>query len=198
MYILLIILFVIGTVLVYRIIAVKRQTKASNRLRFERVKSLYEKLAKGEVLVQQDVYEYAGNRLTRETTYRLLHEYNCTHVFPQEFISIVKAAESNLAGWLEFPTELEASPDEMAYLKRVSIDFESSGNFVHYEVFRFKVNEPHWAAEYGWMLGVVGPYFDDSRPYDHPGATFSRLKKEEEISPEEEVRWVHENISMKR
>lgn len=59
------------------------------------------------------------------------------------------------------------------------------------------MNEPHWAAESGWMLGVVGPYFDDSLPYDFPGTTFCRLSKIEEITVEEEVKCVHENMTMK-
>lgn len=112
---------------------------------------------------------------------------------------IVKGAESNLANWLEFPTELDACPDEMEHIKRVTFDFDGRNNNVHYEVFKYRVNEPHWAAKNGWMLGVVGPFFDDSKPYDHPGATFSRTGSTvDKVSPDEEAKWVHENISMRR
>jgi len=112
---------------------------------------------------------------------------------------LVKSAESHLANWLEFPTELDAIPDEMEHIKRVSIDFDGQGNNVHYEVFKYRVNEPHWAAKDGWILGVVGPYFDDSEPYSPAVATFSRVSSTvDKMTPEEEARWVHENISMKR
>ena len=48
------------------------------------------------------------------------------------------------------------------------------------------------------MLGVVGPYFDDSRPYDFT-STFSRINsKLGEISAKDEAKWVHENIAMAR
>lgn len=80
-------------------------------------------------------------------------------------------------------------------MKKVAIDFDGKDNNAIYHVFRFKINEPHWAAQNGWMLGVVGPYFDDSKPYDFPHATFSRL--DSKISPEEEVHWVHKNIAMR-
>jgi hypothetical protein len=87
----------------------------------------------------------------------------------------------------------------MEHVKRVTFDFDRQNNFVHYEVFKCRVNEPHWAAKDGWFLGVVGPYFDDSKPYDFPQATFSRIDSTiDKITPDEEAKWVHENISMRR
>ena len=47
------------------------------------------------------------------------------------------------------------------------------------------------------MLGVVGPYTDASKPYDHPNSTFSRLGNIANANlPDEEAIWVHENISL--
>jgi hypothetical protein len=120
-----------------------------------------------------------------------------TDLFPPEFYTIEKAAESNLANWLEFPTELGACPDEIQHLEKVSIQIEGQNNFAHYHVYKFKMNPPHWAAGHGWMLGVIGPYFDNSKPYDHPNSTFSRLNNKVDTSlPDEEAKWVHENISL--
>ncbi len=184
---------------VYRMIKVKQQNSLLNVQRFERVKKLYDQLEKGAPVTAIDVLPFATNLLTRETTYQLLHDHNKTDLFPTEYYSIVKGAESNLANWLEFPTELDACPDEMEYIKRVSFDFDGNKNMVHYEVFKYMINEPHWAAKNGWMLGVVGPFFDDSKPYDFPGATFSRCDSTlDKVTPEEEAKWVHENISKRR
>ena len=184
---------------VYRYITVKRENSKLNAERFDRVKELYDKLANGQPLTEEDVFPFAQNLLTREATYQLLRERNKTHLFPTEYLTLVKGAESNLANWLEFPTELDACPDEIEHIKRVTFDFDGKNNFVHYEVFKYRVNEPHWAAKDGWCLGVVGPFFDDSKPYDFPHCTFSRIgSKFEKVSPEEEAKWVHENISMRR
>jgi hypothetical protein len=60
----------------------------------------------------------------------------------------------------------------------VTINFDEEGNKVDYHVFKYRVNEPHWAAKDGWMLGVVGPYFDDSKATDWPHSTFSRLQQQ--------------------
>ncbi|MFC0878803.1 hypothetical protein ACE01N_19565 [Saccharicrinis sp. FJH2] len=197
--VILIIVLSILTFLIYRFIKVRIQNRKINQQRFDRIKPIYDRLENGEKLTEQDVYEYAKNIQTREMTYRLLHEHNMIEIFPQEYISIIKAAESNLANWLEFPTELDACPDEIEHIKRVTFDFDGQNNFVHYEVFKYRVNEPHWAAKDDWILGVVGPYFDDSKPYDHPGATFSRVSSRlETITPDEEAKWVHEHISMRK
>ena len=202
MNILLIIIIAIVAIIVlfiiYRLIAFRKAGIQASKKRFERIKPLYDILANGQTPTQEDIYDYAKNLLTRETAFRLLKEHGKSDLFPTAFYNIEKGAESNLATWLEFPTELDGCPDEMEHVKKVSIDFDGENNFVHYHVFKFRTNEPHWAAKEGWMVGVVGPYFDDSDPYDFPHATFSRLSsKFGTTSPDEEAAWVHKNISLK-
>jgi len=199
-----IILIIIGIIItlitifmVYRYFTLKRESEQNSKLKFERIKFIYNKLENGEEIEKSEIYPYAKDFKTRVTTYQLLKEHNLTNLFPKEFKTTEKFAESYLVSWLEFPTELDAVPDEIEQIKRVSIDFD--GNNVYYHVFKFRVNEPHWAGKDGWMLGVVGPYFDDSKPTDYPSSTFGRLSsKYGEITAEEEAKWVHENISMKR
>jgi hypothetical protein len=184
---------------VYRFLKVSRQNRKLNRLRFERIQPLYDKLESGQAIDREEVAAFAADIRTRQLAYELLKNYNKSEFFPSEYYTLIKGAEGQLASWLEFPTELDACPDEMEHIKRVTIDFDGQGNFVHYEVFKYRTNEPHWAAKDGWILGVVGPYFDDSQPFHHAGATFSRISSTaDKISPEEEARWVHEHISMRR
>ncbi|GAA0876295.1 hypothetical protein GCM10009118_27050 [Wandonia haliotis] len=184
---------------VYRLVTVKRQNNKLNAERFDRVKELYDKLESGQEITENDVLPFAKNILTRQTAFQLLADHNKTNLFPKEFNNLISGAESNLANWLEFPTELDACPDEIEHIKRVTFDFDGQNNFVHYEVFKWRVSEPHWAAKDGWFLGVVGPYFDDSKPYDFPQATFSRISSTlDKVTPDEEAKWVHENISMRR
>lgn len=181
---------------IYRSRKVKGQIRKLTDQRFERIRPLYDKLENGENISADDILPFAQNVRTREATFQLLHNYNKPELFPTEYLTIVKSAESNLANWLEFPTELDTCPDELEHIKRVTIDFDGEHNFVHYEVFKYRVNEPHWAAKDGWMLGVVGPYFDDSKPYDFPHATFSRTDSTvDKVTADEEALWVHQNIS---
>jgi hypothetical protein len=190
------IILAIAIFAIYRYLTVKRQNSQLNQERFDRIKAINEKLKNGENLTESDIIPFAKNILTRQTTYELLNEYSKADLFPKEFLNIEKGAESNLANWLEFPTELDGCPDEMELVKKVTYKIENEN--VYYYVFKFRINEPHWAAKDGWMLGVVGPYFDDSKPYDFPGGTFSRLSKIDSVSADDEAKWVHENIAMTR
>ncbi|MGE7778260.1 hypothetical protein ACQKLP_26325 [Chitinophaga sp. NPDC101104] len=173
-----------------------RQRRQLVRKKMQRITKLVEQLESGRELDSHDVLPFAANPATRVMAFALLHHFDLKYLFPQNLHTQVKAAESHLANWLEFPTELDAFPDEMEYLQTPSIDVDGTGQqYVQYEVFRFRVRPPHWAADRDWMLGVAGPYFPGGEPYDHPAATFSRLTQQDDgISPEEEARWVHENI----
>ncbi len=197
--IIILILVALGCFVAYRLISVQKAGRETLQRRFKRIQLLYDKVESGETVTSEDAFEFAKNILTREATFNLLNDNGLSHLFPKEFSSIEKAGETHLANWLEFPTELDACPDEIQHIKRVTIDLDGQDNFAHYEVYKYRVNEPHWAAKNGWILGVVGPYGDDSKPYDHPQATFSRVTSiADKVSPDEEAKWVHENIANKR
>ena len=183
--------------LAYRIVKVRVQNRNLNAKRWNRIAPLYEAIEASRGINEDDVRPYAEDLATRWTTLELLTSFSLIELFPPELYTIEQTAMGNLANWLEFPTELGAIPEEIEHLKLVTIDFDDEGNKVLYHVYKFRINEPHWAAENGWMLGVVGPYFDDSSPEDHPSATFSRLTKLDDATPEEEAQWVHEHISMR-
>ncbi|AFU67854.1 hypothetical protein P700755_000875 [Psychroflexus torquis ATCC 700755] len=192
-----IIVLLIMVFIIYRYFASKKESAQTHKLRSERIQPIHEKLENGEEITKEDVIEYTKDNKTREMTHQILSEHDKMELFPKEYLTIESGAESSLVNWLEFPTELDKAPDEIRHLEKVKIEFD--GNDVFYHVFKYMTNEPHWAAKDGWMLGVVGPYFEDSKPYDFPAATFSRCSSRVgEIEPEEEAKWVHENIALKR
>ncbi|MDB5148750.1 MAG: hypothetical protein JWQ57_2770 [Mucilaginibacter sp.] len=183
----------------FRLFDVKKKKQKLELERSARILPLYQKAETAAGLTAEDVLPFAQNLLTRYDTFLYLKELDELNLFPEEYHTLIKGAESSLAQWLEFPTELDACPDEIEHIKRVTINFDGRSNFIHYEVFKYRVNPLHWAAEYVWILGVVGPFFDDSKPYDFPSATFSRVSSTiDKVTPEEEVKWVHENIAMRR
>jgi hypothetical protein len=193
-----IIVFVIAFA-AFRLFDVKKKKMKLELERSARILPLYEKAETATGLTAEDVLPFAQNPLSRYDTFLYLKELGELNLFPENYLTLVKGAESSLAQWLEFPTELDACPDELEHIKRVTIDFDGRNNLIHYEVFKYRVNPPHRATGNGWMLGVVGPFFDDSKPYDFPAATFSRVSSTvDNITPEEEVKWVHENIAMRR
>jgi hypothetical protein len=130
-----IILLLVALFAGYRLLIVKKQNQKMMENRFACIKPLYEKLKEGQNLTMSEILPYATNLLTREPTYQLLVDYNKTELFPKEFYSIEKSAESNLANWLLFPTELDGCPDQIELLKQVTIKFDN--NNVYYYVFKF-------------------------------------------------------------
>lgn len=182
---------------IYKNFKFKKQGLENHKLKFERIKPLNDKLEDGQNITKEEVLNFVEDAKTRELAYQVLSKHNKLDLFPNEYLTIELGAESNLVNWLEFPTELGKAPDAIQYIEKVTVDFD--GHNIFYHVFKYKTFEPHWASKNGWMIGVVGPYFKDSKPYDFPVATFSRCSsKIGEVKPKDEVLWVHENIAMKR
>lgn len=150
------------------------------------------KLNAGEEPSTAETDSLAKSIETRADFYTLLTQYHKEALFPKAYYSFEKAAESVLTNWLVYPTELDTIPSAIEFVEKVDLK-EKDTTFIYY-VLRYKTEEPHWAAKDGWMLGVVGPYFQDSKPYDWTTGTFSRFSKVGETSPEKEVEWAHKNV----
>lgn len=155
----------------------------------------FKKLNSGDTLSNSEIQKFSQNLETRADFYDLLVKFNKESLFPQEYYSFEKAAESVMTNWLLYPTELDTIPSKIEVIKKVDF-IENDTTFIYY-VLKFKTEEPHWSAKNGWMLGVVGPYFKNSKPYDWVNGTFSRLSKVQEITTEKEVEWTHKNIFRK-
>lgn len=179
---------------IYRFFKFKWDGQKLRRRRFEKLRPFFEKLEHGIEIHKSEIFQFAKNPATREGVFQMLEHFGKTDLFPAAYFNMEKAAESNLVRWLEFPTEHGFCPNEIEFLKTVPVEFDKK-TFLYY-VFKFKDDELHEGEE--WSLGVVGPYFEKSKPYDFPAATFSRFgSKFGLISPEEEANWVHENITLK-
>ncbi len=164
-------LFAIVCFAAYRIAKVRAGHRKRDARRRERIAPLLQAIDAGRSLRPEEILPYARNIATRWDTFDLLRMEGLTDLFPEEFNTVQLAAEGKLVAWLEAPNELGAIPDEIEHAEDVTI--EENGATVFYSVFKFRVFEPHWAAQNGWMFGVVGPYSADSEPYDWPDVTFS-------------------------
>jgi hypothetical protein len=157
--------------------------------------SAYSRLRAGKQLSPFEIEKFADGIDTRQDFYNLLDEVGELKLFPAKYNTFEKAAETIMTGWLLFPTELDTVPSKIELVESVS--FSEHDSLFTYYVMRFKTEEPHWAAKDGWMVGVVGPYFATSHPYDWTSGTFSRFTRIDETTPEKEVKWVHENVYRK-
>ena len=136
-----------------------------------------------------EIRAIAENPSLRIVLYQILEVYGRSMLFPQDLYTREKGAEGFMVNWLEFPTELGRPPNEITLLDIIAVEIK-----VHYYVFRFRSDLPRWARRLKWMLGVCGPYYDDSKPFDVPTKVFSRFRKLGS-DPVAEVQWVHESIN---
>jgi hypothetical protein len=187
----------VGTV-TYQFLKLRSRIKSFEARKWVRVSPLLDALNSGRGINEDDVAPFARDLATRWTVIEILRDFDLLELFPKELYRFEDIGAGRLAQWLEFPTSLDALPDEIELVERVTLDPDDEGNKTYYHVYRYRIGEPHPAAANGWTLGVVGPYFEESEPHEHPFATFSRKSSRfGETTPNEEARWVHENIFLR-
>ncbi len=178
-------------VMLYRDSYVKRKFRKQATQRYSIVSPLIQKLNSNQGINRSEVLIMVKDPALRHGVFRVLEAYNRKDLFPVEYFTREKGAEAFLVNWLEFPTELGIPPDEIEFLTMVTI-MESEP--CDYYVFKYKTKTPHTLGKLDWMIGVSGPYHNNSHPYDVPHRVFSRFNTIDSISPEREVQWVHKNI----
>jgi uncharacterized protein YxeA len=169
----------------------KRKFRRFIKKKYAAIQGLTQKLEDEQLILRHEIMALINQPGLRQAVFQILSSYQRTDLFPPEYNTIEKGAESYMVTWLEFPTELGRAPDEIKLLAKISIE----DDVLTYCVFKYRAEEPRWAAKMNWMMGVAGPYSSESLPYDVPKRIFSRFNKLGSISPEEEVKWVHENVN---
>lgn len=179
-------------VLLLRDYYVKRKIRKLAEEKLKTFQPIIAKLTAKDSIHDAEVLALVQDPATRHALYRLLEKYDRVDLFPVEYLSHEKAAESFLVSWLEFPTELGTSPDEIRLLTKVGL---ADGKVeAEYFAFKFRTFPPHRSSNNNWMIGVAGPYMKDSLPYAIPRRVYSRFNEVGKVNVEDEVRWVHENI----
>lgn len=143
-----------------------------------------------EKVPDEEIMAMSKDPSLRYATFKILQAYGKENLFPKDYYTIEKAAESFLVNWLEFPTELGFAPDKIEFETIVSLGAPAA---LDYYVFKFRVNKPSWPAK-DWMIGVCGPYHENSIPYEVPSRIFSRFNTVGSVTILDEVLWVHENV----
>ncbi len=183
----LVLTLLLGAAWLYRDFYVKREVKKLAFKKYEIIKPLMQKLNSKEEVSESDVLILAKDPSLRNAVFRALEACDRQNLFPSEYSSHEKAAESFLVNWLEFPTELGAAPDEIEFLEKITL---TESEQLDYYVFKYRTK-----ARYNWMIGVSGPYPTEYEMYEAPLRVFSRFKIVGSITPALEVKWVHENIN---
>jgi hypothetical protein len=142
-----------------------------NRIKFFAMFALNEF---GEDLNTKDVENIANYPEMRGALVERLQGTHQFSLIPSTLTSQLALAESNLVDWLTFPTELNSVPDEIKFLKKTKAEGQPDQDMYF---FRFRIDQPHWAAEDGWMIGWSGPFPRKGPPQLSASGTFSELEK---------------------
>lgn len=120
------------------------------------------------------IAEIATSAEARKWLFDGLQKLERFHLYPTDYKAQAALAESDLVNWLIHPTELGRAPDAVELIQSVPFDTETEAGWVDYYLFRFRTEAPHWAARYGWIAGVSGPFLRKDRPTVQAlGDTFS-------------------------
>ena len=163
--------------------------------KYTAMKGIIDQITSSSTISEKEIRAIAIVPSLRIALYRALEAYGRQGLFPDDLYTEERGAESYLVNWLEFPTELGKSPDEILLMKVVTMDLHLR---IHYYVFKFRTAAPRWAKKFGWMIGVCGPYDDASLPFDIPNKIFSRFNTVNITTPDAEVRWTHGTINSGR
>jgi hypothetical protein len=137
--------------------------------------------------VSPDAWEtIAAHAEMRNTLHGMLERLRKAELFPRRYRTQAAFAESEMVSWLVYPTELGQVPDEIELMKVIAAG--NPGDEQDYYVFRFRMHEPHWAADDGWMAGVAGAFARRDQPTtEAQGDTFSSFTAWDSKTPEEHV-----------
>ncbi|HET6455112.1 MAG TPA: hypothetical protein VFI02_11965 [Armatimonadota bacterium] len=137
------------------------------------------------------IEELAERPDTRSLLYRALHEMKQSELFPRQYATLEKIAESDLAAWLMHPNELDGLPDEIVLVKVIErMDSDPPGSppkMSKFFIFKYRAHPSHWAAEKGWLAGVAGPYAKGEEPLECPSRVFSEFEAFGSKTPEEHL-----------
>ncbi len=138
------------------------------------------------------INDLAENPETRNHLFNWLKENNKENLFPDKYRELEKIAESELVQWLMHPNELKESPVKIELVRKVLVKKENKqGN---YYLFKFSVDDNHWASKNGWMVGVAGPYWDDEEiPYKSIG-TFSEFIPFDDMTEDQHLELLNQKI----
>jgi hypothetical protein len=115
------------------------------------------------------------------------------HLYPAAYRAQAALAESDLVNWLIHPTELGRAPEEVELVQAVPFDTNTDAGWADYYLFRFRTDPPHWAARYGWLAGVSGPFLRKDAPTIQAlGDTISTFTPWDRKAPAEHVADVRE------
>jgi hypothetical protein len=177
----------IGAFLLWRISSVGRGMRKRDEKLAQELGDLANKLERKAVIDSQEVLALAGKPQLRCMLFALLKHFHRGDLFPSQFLSQEAQREAKLAYWMMHPNELQAAPEQMELIEKVTRTIDEKQ--MVFFVYRYRMPAGHWAGD-AWLLGLAGPFGSEEMPYEGGAGAFSRCNDKHGVtSPTELVDW---------
>ncbi|MCP3967852.1 MAG: hypothetical protein GY750_19750 [Lentisphaerae bacterium] len=175
-------------------VSASRGSRKRDKMIINALLPICEKLEAKESISAEEVESYAVKSYLRPMLYSFLKFYERRDLFPERYLDIKSQGEAELIQWMIHPHEMQAPPDTIELIESIKQPIDNKDNLGEFLVYRYKMPADHWAAEDGWMVGIVGPYRENDVPYSGEALAFSRFDKYGEVDPNELVNWFKERF----
>ena len=186
--------WIVGTIVVlvfaflaWRVTSVGRGGRQRDRRIFAELEPIASALERGHDVSQEQVLALGEKHELRGMLYFFLKQGERLDLVPDDWRTIESQAKARLAYWMMHPNELcdPAESIEVVEIQKRKLD-QGVAEFV---CLKYQMLEGHWATR-DWQLGVAGPYFEDSLPYDGEAGAFARVGDlEGKVEPSELIDW---------
>jgi len=173
--------------LAWRLTSVGRGARQRDRKIYSQLEGVVQSLEAGHEVTQAQVTDLGNRHELRGLLYGFLKQRERLDLVPEEWRTMESQAKAQLAYWMMHPNELcdPAEQMEIVEIQQRTLG-ERNAQFV---CLKYRMPPEHWAGSQ-WQLGVAGPYFANSLPYDGEAGAFARVGDlEGEVSPGELIDW---------
>lgn len=130
--------------------------------------------AKGLAVPDAVLEDLASTPDQRWRLWAALDRVNQLDRFPTRFRTQVLLAEAEMVQWLQFPTEMDRSPEEIEFVDRVAVAGPDGSQTDEMYFFKFRASD---FDDGKWFVGVAGPYPAGGLACMGGKRTFSRFKE---------------------
>src|ERR1700741_5344608 len=118
---LLVVVLAAGGTFLYRDYYIKRKFRKLAEGKYGTVAPLIQRVTSRQEVQPAEILEVAGKPSLRPALFACLGSCMRLDLFPPEYMTYQKGAESCLVNWLEFPSELGIAPDEIELFEEVTL-----------------------------------------------------------------------------
>lgn len=168
---------VIVAFVVWRYTSVARGARQRDERLLKTIHPIAMRFKMKEPVTTDEIATLSAQPQYRRMLFALLNHYQRLDLLPAEAWTIEGQGAGALAYWLMHPNEMNEAPDQIEVVEKITREIKKEP--ATFMVYRYRMPQDHWTTNKGWHLGLAGPFFADSEPYQI--GAFSRVGDDAEV-----------------